>query len=93
MNVVYGENASIGPDILLTEDPDTPAQQLEYAIINEPKEPDVQGYFLLEPDYAYPINKFTQQNINDGRVIFKHSGKILKKDSSISVGLLPEHGS
>lgn len=75
IQVVQGENYSLTKSDLLTEDADTGPEGILYDIISGP----TQGRMLIldknqTTDEAQSINKFTQDDINNGRVIYEHSG-------------------
>lgn len=75
IQVVQGENYTISKSDLLTEDADTPSSGILYDIISGP----TQGRMVMIDknrtiDEAHSINKFTQEDINSGRVIYEHSG-------------------
>ncbi|CAG9782364.1 unnamed protein product [Diatraea saccharalis] len=75
IQVVQGENYTITKNDLLTEDGDTAPADILYDIISGP----TQGRIVMIDknqtiDEAQSINKFTQDDINNGRVIYEHSG-------------------
>lgn len=75
IQVVQGENYTITKADLLTEDADTRPVGILYDIISGP----TQGRIVMLDknqtiDEAQSINKFTQDDINNGRVIYEHSG-------------------
>ncbi|XP_022832745.1 chondroitin sulfate proteoglycan 4 isoform X1 [Spodoptera litura] len=75
IQVVQGENYTITKNDLLTEDADTGPPGILYDIISGP----TQGRMVMLDknqtiDDAHSINKFTQDDINNGRVIYEHSG-------------------
>ncbi|XP_035431520.2 chondroitin sulfate proteoglycan 4 isoform X2 [Spodoptera frugiperda] len=75
IQVVQGENYTITKNDLLTEDADTGPAGIFYDIISGP----TQGRMVMLDknqtiDDAHSINKFTQDDINNGRVIYEHSG-------------------
>lgn len=75
IQVVQGENYTITKNDLLTEDADTGPTGILYDIISGP----TQGRMvMLDKNHtvyeAHSINKFTQDDINNGRVIYEHSG-------------------
>ncbi|KAG7313392.1 hypothetical protein JYU34_000510 [Plutella xylostella] len=76
IQVVQGENYTISRDDLQTEDADTPPSGILYDIISGP----IQGRIVMlnknyTIDKAQSVNKFTQEDINFGRVIYEHSGQ------------------
>ncbi|KAI8430565.1 hypothetical protein MSG28_000789 [Choristoneura fumiferana] len=77
IQVVQGENYTISKKDLITEDADTSPSDILYDIISGP----TQGRIVmmdknLSIDDAQSINKFTQDDINNGRVIYEHSGML-----------------
>lgn len=77
IQVVQGENYTITKTDLLTEDADTGPTEILYDIISGP----TQGRMVMldknqTVDEAQSINKFTQDDINSGRVIYEHSGML-----------------
>ncbi|KOB71115.1 putative Chondroitin sulfate proteoglycan 4, partial [Operophtera brumata] len=77
IQVVQGENYTITKSDLLTEDVDTGPAGILYDIISGP----TQGRMVMLDknqtiDQAQSINKFTQDDINNGRVIYEHSGML-----------------
>ncbi|CAG4984167.1 unnamed protein product [Parnassius apollo] len=77
IQVVQGENYTITRKDLLTEDADTAPPGILYDIISGP----TQGRIVMldknqSIDDAHSINKFTQEDINNGRVVYEHSGML-----------------
>lgn len=75
IQVVQGENYTLTSKDLLTEDADTGPIGILYDIISGP----TQGRIIMvdQPhtmDLSQSINKFTQDDINNGKVIYEHSG-------------------
>lgn len=75
IQVVQGENYTLTKKDLLTEDADTGPSGILYDIISGP----TQGRLVIIEknqtiDEAQSINKFTQEDINNGRIIYEHSG-------------------
>lgn len=75
IQVVQGENYTITKNDLLTEDADTAPSDILYDIISGP----TQGRIVIldknqTMDEAQSINKFTQEDINSGRIIYEHLG-------------------
>lgn len=76
MTVVEGENRTITRNILLTEDKDTPPEEIIYDIMSGPtlgvlKKISKEG--VAEELLAYS-NQFTQADINNDRVVYVHFG-------------------
>lgn len=77
IQVVQGENYTITRNDLLTEDADTEPSGILYDIISGP----TQGRIVMfdknqTVDEAQSINKFTQEDVNNGRIIYEHSGML-----------------
>lgn len=75
IQVVQGENYTITKNDLLTKDADTSPSDILYDIISGP----TQGRIVMldknqTVDEAQSINKFTQEDINSGRIVYEHSG-------------------
>ncbi|CAH2036007.1 unnamed protein product, partial [Iphiclides podalirius] len=75
IQVVQGENYTITRGDLLTEDADTEPAGILYDIISGP----TQGRIVMldsnrTADEARSVNKFTQRDVDDGRVVYEHSG-------------------
>lgn len=75
IQVVQGENYTLTESDLRTEDADTGPEGILYDVISGP----TQGRILMlaknqTGDEAHSINKFSQDDINKGRVIYEHSG-------------------
>ncbi|XP_005179735.2 chondroitin sulfate proteoglycan 4 [Musca domestica] len=76
MTVVEGENRTITRNILLTEDKDTPPEDIVYDIMSGPtlgvlKKISKEG--VAEELLAYS-NQFTQADINNDRIVYIHFG-------------------
>ncbi|GAB0098883.1 chondroitin sulfate proteoglycan 4 [Sergentomyia squamirostris] len=77
ISVVEGENKTITRSELLTEDADTPASEIIYDIISGPTVGllyKVSDEGIAQDIIAYG-NQFTQLDIDEGKVIYIHSGK------------------
>ncbi|KAL3289493.1 hypothetical protein HHI36_022914 [Cryptolaemus montrouzieri] len=72
LTVVQGENHTITKSELETEDADTPPSKLKYVVISGPS----QGKLVLSPDLAV-ITHFTQEDINQNRLVYVHNTSIL----------------
>ncbi|XP_063215529.1 chondroitin sulfate proteoglycan 4 isoform X2 [Bacillus rossius redtenbacheri] len=74
VSVVQGQNCTITRHDLLTEDPDTDPSELQYDVISIPS----QGALLLisNDSELVPVVKFTQADINAGRLVYRHSGTL-----------------
>ncbi|XP_041986792.1 chondroitin sulfate proteoglycan 4 [Aricia agestis] len=75
IQVVQGDNYTITKKDLSTEDLDTPPKDILYDIISGP----TQGRLVMLDvnqtlDTALSINKFTQEDVNDGKIVYEHSG-------------------
>lgn len=86
MTVVQRQWRAITPDILLTEDADTTARDLIYEIIQPPK----YGTLGITSDVTSPIVptasslqlRFSQEDINRGRVVYMHDGTMDPRSTS-----------
>lgn len=77
IQVVQGENYTLTRNDLLTEDADTKPSGIQYDIISGP----TQGRIIMLDknqsfDEAQSISKFTQEDINNGKIIYEHSGML-----------------
>ncbi|XP_048473236.1 chondroitin sulfate proteoglycan 4 [Rhincodon typus] len=63
--------AEISQDLLNSEDPDTPAEELIYSI-----KPPSNGHVALKSSLDDSILEFTQEQINNGQIIFVHHGAL-----------------
>ncbi|XP_049885189.1 chondroitin sulfate proteoglycan 4 [Pectinophora gossypiella] len=77
IQVVQGENYTLTRNDLLTEDADTGPSGILYDIISGP----TQGRIVMLDknqtiDEAQSINKFTQEDINNGKIIYEHTGML-----------------
>lgn len=75
ISVVQGESYIITKKDLLTEDADTGPDEIVYDVISGP----TQGRILILPENkdhkeALSVNKFTQTDVNKGRIMYEHSG-------------------
>ena len=70
VEVVQGFSVNITKTELLTEDPDSEAEEITYNIINGPKN----GHVALNSDPKMTITSFTQKDINDNMVLFVQDG-------------------
>lgn len=75
IQVVQGENYTLTKNDLLTEDADTGPSGILYDVISGP----TQGQLVMfdknqTKDEALSINKFTQEDINNGKIVYEHSG-------------------
>ncbi|KAJ7998296.1 hypothetical protein DPEC_G00221220 [Dallia pectoralis] len=69
LEVLAGEESDITASMLSTEDADTPNEDLVYSI-----ESPVNGMVALKVEPEVEIQNFTQAQINNGEVIFIHTG-------------------
>lgn len=77
IQVVQGENYTLTRNDLLTEDADTKPSGIQYDVISGP----TQGRIIMlnrnqSFDEAQSISKFTQEDINNGKIIYEHSGML-----------------
>lgn len=87
ISVVQGENHVITKNDLLTEDADTGPEEIIYAIISGPS----QGKILMlhkgkKIEEASSVNKFTQADINNGHIIYEHTGLLQRTNFYFRVG-------
>ncbi|XP_078056067.1 chondroitin sulfate proteoglycan 4-like isoform X2 [Mustelus asterias] len=66
-----GSNAEISPDLLSSEDPDSPAEELVYSI-----KPPSNGHMALKSSLDESILEFSQAQINNGQITFVHHGSL-----------------
>jgi len=66
---VSGSTTPITREHLLVEDADTPADELVYSLLTSPSNGDV----IVA---GVGVTNFTQQLLNDGRVLFAHRGDV-----------------
>ncbi|XP_076801534.1 chondroitin sulfate proteoglycan 4-like [Clavelina lepadiformis] len=69
MTVWVNSATTISPENLATLDPDSPASNLTYEIL-----PPQHGHISFKSSPSVPVVNFTQADINDGNVVFVHSG-------------------
>ncbi len=74
MNV--GETKGIGQDLLLSQDNDNTASELKYTIVVIPQ----RGDLLINGVAATYGSKFTQKDIDDGRLSYHHKGNDQETD-------------
>ncbi|XP_075216320.1 chondroitin sulfate proteoglycan 4-like protein [Lycorma delicatula] len=67
--IVQGQQKQITRDDLLTEDDDTPPEDIVYDVISGPG----QGSLLLNGNVS---GRFTQADINSGKLVYEHSGPL-----------------
>jgi len=68
---VAGSTAPIMSEHLLVEDADTPADEIVYSLVTSPTNGDV----IID---GVGVTSFTQQLINDNRVLFAHRGAYVR---------------
>ncbi|KAG1674790.1 Chondroitin sulfate proteoglycan 4 [Nymphon striatum] len=71
IDVVFGMTQKITKDNLQTEDPDGIPDAIVYEMINDPSN----GKIVLIDDDKNAIAKFSQKDIDDGKLFFVHDGK------------------
>ncbi|XP_026540912.1 chondroitin sulfate proteoglycan 4 [Notechis scutatus] len=84
IHVLQGEAMAIKDDYLLVEHDEIEPQNIIYTIINSPNS----GFLMaLSPNHASdeprsldPIQAFTQEDVNEGKVIFLHSSPEIQRD-------------
>ena len=70
MTVVQRQAKAISRDMLLTEDMDTPPTDLLYVVVNSP----TQGRLVFAENITRPVKRFSQDDVNQKRVIYFHDG-------------------
>ncbi|XP_065144972.1 FRAS1-related extracellular matrix protein 1a [Paramisgurnus dabryanus] len=70
LQVPQASTITLSPDALFLSDPDTPPTALIYKVIHPPQ----YGQLLLKGQPLVPGSNFTQKNIQDLDVAYKHSG-------------------
>lgn len=70
MRVVHRQNAVITNQSLLTTDPDNPPSEIDYELMNTPDH----GRLILAHNYTVAVQSFTQEDINEGRILYAHDG-------------------
>ena len=72
IEVVQGFAANITSSELLTTDPDTPPNEIVYQVVNGPSN----GHLVTRDNPDTTINRFTQEDINRGQVVFIQDGSM-----------------
>ncbi|XP_011875001.1 PREDICTED: chondroitin sulfate proteoglycan 4-like [Vollenhovia emeryi] len=77
ITVVQNQNQTITRENLLTTDPDTPPEEIQYDVISGP----TFGRLLLLPldqniSEVRPVEKFTQSDVDSNRVVYEHNGTL-----------------
>lgn len=77
ITVVQNQNRTITRENLLTNDPDTPPEEIIYDVISGP----TYGRLLLLPfdqntSEVQQVNKFSQYDVDSNRVVYEHSGAL-----------------
>lgn len=75
LTVVQGQHHVLTKQDLLTEDADTPPEEIVYDIINGPSQGTIIVLRNRSSDAKSDV-RFTQQDINTGKVIYHHSGSL-----------------
>jgi chondroitin sulfate proteoglycan 4 len=70
MTVVQKQPKTVSADELFTEDPDTPASEIVYDVMNMP----TNGRLVSAENISYPRNQFTQKDVNEGKIVYFHDG-------------------
>ena len=68
MTVVELQSRAVNQGVLFTEDPDTPANQIVYDVMKPP----AFGRLVLADNLSIPLMRFTQADINEGKVMYFH---------------------
>ncbi|KAH9492953.1 hypothetical protein Btru_023914 [Bulinus truncatus] len=77
LTVKQGSDAAIMSHILTTVDLDSGPESIEYTIVTQPSN----GRLVKLPDTKTRIISFTQKDINDEKILFKHDGTRKSSDS------------
>lgn len=77
ITVVQNQNQTISRENLLTNDPDTPPEEIMYDVISGP----TYGRLLLLPfneniSEVRQVNKFTQHDVDSNRLVYEHNGPL-----------------
>ncbi|KZC12862.1 Chondroitin sulfate proteoglycan 4, partial [Dufourea novaeangliae] len=77
ITVVQNQNQTITRENLLTNDPDTPPEEIMYDVISGP----TYGRLLLLPfneniSEVRQVNKFTQHDVDSNRLVYEHNGPL-----------------
>ncbi|KAH0619843.1 hypothetical protein JD844_014184 [Phrynosoma platyrhinos] len=84
IHILQGEAVEIKSDYLLTEHEETPPQEIIYTITIPPLSGFLvalsQGHTSDEPASLDPIQTFTQEDINEGKVLYLHSSPEIQND-------------
>lgn len=70
LRVPQGSTITLSPDVLLLSDPDTPSTALTYKVLQPPQ----YGQLLLKGHPLVSDSNFTQKNIQDLDVAYRHWG-------------------
>lgn len=70
LSVLRGSSMILGPDCLTVLDPDTPSSAVTFVLLQPPQ----YGRLLLDNVPLTPGSKFTQKNIQDLELLYKHDG-------------------
>lgn len=80
IDVVQSSRRPIGRDVLLAVDADTPPDELVYVVTVPP----TNGHLLLT-DIDDAVDRFTQHDVDDGRLAFQNDGTLLAGEFRFSV--------
>ena len=70
MTVVQRQAKAITRNMLYTQDDDTPPEDIVYVVQNSP----IQGHLVFSDNITRPASRFTQQDINERRIVYFHDG-------------------
>ncbi|WP_197455821.1 cadherin-like domain-containing protein [Stieleria neptunia] len=76
ITVSEGEGVTLSRDELAEDDPDDEGAEIRYSIVSGP----ANGYFEATSFPFIPINSFTQDDIDNGRVTYRHDGSETSSD-------------
>jgi hypothetical protein len=83
-NILYmsrGETKSIGQDLLLSQDVDNTASELIYTVVVIPQ----RGDLLINGIVANYGSKFSQKDIDDGKLSYQHKGLDMEEDAFVFI--------
>ncbi|KAJ8029298.1 Chondroitin sulfate proteoglycan 4 [Holothuria leucospilota] len=70
LNVVQGTQVILTPDVLDVEDLDNYPNEIKYHLFSQPSN----GKLVYKDDETHLLESFTQEDVNEGRVLYKHNG-------------------
>lgn len=76
LTVVQGQSHVLSDQDLLTEDADTPPENITYEVVSGPSQGHLYLSFAANTSDASSKVRFSQEDVNVGRVIYFHSGQL-----------------